>query len=134
MALGPRRLPCLPVHLSACLLTCLPAHLPTRLWLWAFADCRAYLTTEIVPHVREGLLKLVKAVERQRIQLAAGAQWDSDGYLPHRWAPFSPLRYAWHAHMHARASSAPDPALVLHGEERVCARAHTVMRRCVAHD
>uniref|UniRef100_A0A7S3VP16 Calmodulin n=1 Tax=Dunaliella tertiolecta TaxID=3047 RepID=A0A7S3VP16_DUNTE len=56
-------------------------------------DCRAYLVEEVVPQLRQGLLELVTAVEKHRIQLAAGAQWDSDGYLPHHWAPFSPLRW-----------------------------------------
>jgi len=33
-------------------------------------------------------------VQKQRVQLASGAQWGEDGYLPQDWMPFQPLRCA----------------------------------------
>ena len=81
--------------------------MPALLMRTLRADCRAYLTAQVVPSLRQGLLELVAAVERQRIELAAGAQWDEDGFLPPHWAPFSPLRSVpcsqHHAAGHLRA-------------------------------
>jgi hypothetical protein len=70
----------------------LPHSRPPLPSIMSRTDCRAYLASQVVPTPRQGLLELVSTVECQRIELAAGAQWDKDGFLSPNWAPFSPLR------------------------------------------
>lgn len=54
---------------------------------------RAYLEEELVPILREGLEELLKVVESNRLDIAAGRLWDEDGTLPEEWLPFESLRW-----------------------------------------
>ena len=54
---------------------------------------REYLRAELLPLVERGLDALMREVERERLRVAAGVDWDEDGYLPPDWRPLRPLRF-----------------------------------------
>jgi len=56
-------------------------------------DTRAYLEENVAPILRQGLEELLRVVEEDRLDVAAGKQWDADGTLPEEWLPFQALRW-----------------------------------------
>ncbi|GIL76527.1 hypothetical protein Vretimale_6036 [Volvox reticuliferus] len=55
--------------------------------------CRAWLEAEVLPTLKQGLLELVKEVEKDALDLATGLPWDEGEHMPRGWRPFSPLRW-----------------------------------------
>ncbi|GLC43650.1 Parvalbumin beta-like [Pleodorina starrii] len=55
--------------------------------------CRAWLQTEVMPTLRQGLLELMREVESDVLDLATGVPWDNGEHMPRGWRPFSPLRW-----------------------------------------
>ncbi|PNW70413.1 hypothetical protein CHLRE_17g718750v5 [Chlamydomonas reinhardtii] len=76
-------------------------------------SCRAWLAGEVVPTLREGLLALLKEVEKNKLDLATGVPWDGGAHMPRGWRPFSPLR--WLSEWLVRAATAPPPGSVPEG-------------------
>lgn len=54
---------------------------------------REYLESAVAPVLRRGLEELLKVVEQDRLSVAAGEPWDSEGYLPEEYLPFQSLRW-----------------------------------------
>ena len=52
-----------------------------------------YLEENVAPILRQGLEELLRVVEEDRLDVAAGKQWDADGTLPEEWLPFQALRW-----------------------------------------
>ncbi|KAG2449861.1 hypothetical protein HYH02_005384 [Chlamydomonas schloesseri] len=69
--------------------------------------CRAWLEVEVLPTLREGLLALLKEVEKNKLDLATGLPWEGGVHMPRGWRPFSPLR--WLSEWLVRATTAPPP-------------------------
>ena len=54
---------------------------------------REYLGDEVAPLLEKGLEALLSAVEKERLRVATGVDWDEDGYRPDDWRPLRPLRF-----------------------------------------
>ena len=52
-----------------------------------------YLGDEVAPLLEKGLEALLSAVEKERLRVATGVDWDEDGYRPDDWRPLRPLRF-----------------------------------------
>lgn len=54
---------------------------------------REYLQRTVLPLLRHGLQELLEQVQKDRLKLVAGLDWDEDRHLPQGWKPFNPCRW-----------------------------------------
>ncbi|EFJ49327.1 hypothetical protein VOLCADRAFT_90146, partial [Volvox carteri f. nagariensis] len=77
--------------------------------------CRTWLEEEVMPTLKQGMLELLKEVEKDVMDLATGIPWEEGEHMPRGWRPFSPLH--WLSNWLLNAATGGRPRTTEQGED-----------------